>query len=79
MCICVNCKHVQNCTTYKLIKFKHQETTNINIDTNFFIPKETLININIIYSKYIQNIYFDWDLIECLSFVEMPGYWTIKI
>nr|YP_009511428.1 hypothetical protein [Gracilariopsis mclachlanii]AXI97305.1 hypothetical protein [Gracilariopsis mclachlanii] len=77
MCICVNCRHVQNCTTYQLIKYKHQQKLYTSIDTNFFIPKETLININIIYSQYIHNTYFDWDLIECLSFVEMPGHWTI--
>nr|YP_009237730.1 Ycf334 [Gracilariopsis lemaneiformis]YP_009294665.1 hypothetical protein Gch_066 [Gracilariopsis chorda]AJO68550.1 hypothetical protein [Gracilariopsis lemaneiformis]AML79948.1 Ycf334 [Gracilariopsis lemaneiformis]AOM66925.1 hypothetical protein Gch_066 [Gracilariopsis chorda]UAD88813.1 hypothetical protein [Gracilariopsis chorda] len=77
MCICVNCRHVQNCTTYQLIKYKHQQKQDINIDIDFFVPKKTLISINIIYSKYVKNIYFDWDLIECLSFVEMPGYWTI--
>uniref|UniRef100_A0AAU7YRF5 Ycf34 n=1 Tax=Gracilaria hainanensis TaxID=2871843 RepID=A0AAU7YRF5_9FLOR len=73
MCICVNCRHVQNCITYHLIQKQHNDRYNKKIISNYFIPKETLININIDYID--KNTSFDWDLIECLSFVEIPGYW----
>nr|YP_009244489.1 hypothetical protein Gchil_075 [Agarophyton chilense]AMK96731.1 hypothetical protein Gchil_075 [Agarophyton chilense]ASP44626.1 hypothetical protein [Agarophyton chilense]UAD84340.1 hypothetical protein [Agarophyton chilense] len=76
MCICVNCRHVQDCITYYLIKNQHHiMDNNRKINNNPFIPRETLINININYTNL--HIYFDWDLIECLSFTEKPGYWII--
>nr|YP_009510407.1 hypothetical protein [Gracilaria caudata]AXI96080.1 hypothetical protein [Gracilaria caudata] len=73
MCICVNCRHVHKCVTYELIQKQHNCKCNIKIIDNSFIPKKALININISYVN--RNIYYDWDLIECLSFVEMPGQW----
>nr|YP_009510816.1 hypothetical protein [Gracilaria gracilis]AXI96489.1 hypothetical protein [Gracilaria gracilis] len=73
MCICVNCRHVHNCFTYRLIQKQHNCRYNKNIITTYFIPKETLINININYIN--KSVCFDWDLTECLSFVEIPGYW----
>nr|YP_010330255.1 hypothetical protein MW505_pgp026 [Porphyridium aerugineum]UNJ17971.1 hypothetical protein [Porphyridium aerugineum] len=41
-----------------------------------FQPKDAIINVNI----YNQNNNFsiDWDLIECLSFIEAPGIWLNK-
>nr|YP_010198580.1 hypothetical protein LK037_pgp109 [Gracilaria pacifica]UAD86996.1 hypothetical protein [Gracilaria pacifica] len=73
MCICVNCRHVHNCVTYHLIQKQHNYRYNKKIISTYFIPKETLINININYID--KSIYFDWDLMECLSFVEIPGSW----
>nr|YP_010196332.1 hypothetical protein LKZ37_pgp136 [Gracilaria cearensis]UAD83729.1 hypothetical protein [Gracilaria cearensis] len=75
MCICVNCRHVHNCVTYHLIQKQHNYRYNKKIISNYFIPKEALINININTNYTDKNIWFDWDLIECLSFVEIPGYW----
>nr|YP_009732160.1 hypothetical protein [Gracilaria spinulosa]QHS70807.1 hypothetical protein [Gracilaria spinulosa] len=75
MCICVNCKHVHNCITYDLIQQQHNRRYNNKIINNYFIPKEALISININTNYMDTNICFDWDLIECLSFVEIPGYW----
>nr|YP_009511019.1 hypothetical protein [Hydropuntia rangiferina]AXI96692.1 hypothetical protein [Hydropuntia rangiferina]UAD87375.1 hypothetical protein [Hydropuntia rangiferina] len=71
MCICVNCRHVHSCLTYYLIQKQHKKQYSIKINNNFFIPQKTLININ------YCNLYmtFDWDLIECLSFIETPGNW----
>nr|YP_010197967.1 hypothetical protein LK227_pgp135 [Gracilaria multipartita]UAD86383.1 hypothetical protein [Gracilaria multipartita] len=74
MCICVNCRHVHSCATYYLIQKQHNYRYSKKIISNYFIPKEALINININITN--KNICFDWDLIECLSFVEIPGYWT---
>lgn len=71
MCICVNCRHVHNCTTYELIQKQHN--SNINHKSFCFIPINTLININI--SNSDSHIQFDWDLVECLSFTEEPGKW----
>nr|YP_010198958.1 hypothetical protein LK147_pgp133 [Hydropuntia urvillei]UAD88407.1 hypothetical protein [Hydropuntia urvillei] len=72
MCICVNCRHVHNCITYRLIQKQHNKQYNVQSNI-FFIPQKTLININI--NGYNLNTCFDWDLIECLSFIEKPGYW----
>ena len=71
MCICINCRHVYNCNTYKLIQKQHKQY----ISENFiiFFPITTLIQININNSLYSTK--FDWDLTECLSFVEKPGSW----
>ena len=71
MCICINCRHVHNCTVYKIIQKQHKQ--NIVASPIKFIPSNTLININIYQS--IHSIIFDWDLVECLSFVEQPGQW----
>nr|YP_010198374.1 hypothetical protein LK148_pgp136 [Gracilaria pachydermatica]UAD86790.1 hypothetical protein [Gracilaria pachydermatica] len=75
MCICVNCRHVHSCVTYHLIQKQHNYRYNSKIVNNYFIPKEALIYININTNHTDKNIWFDWDLIECLSFVEIPGYW----
>nr|YP_063673.1 conserved hypothetical plastid protein [Gracilaria tenuistipitata var. liui]AAT79748.1 conserved hypothetical plastid protein [Gracilaria tenuistipitata var. liui] len=76
MCICVNCRHVQDCMTYYMIQKQHDLIyNNKKVTDNFFVPKETLINININYTNL--HTYFDWDLVECLSFTEKPGYWIV--
>lgn len=75
MCICINCRHVHNCTTYQLIKKKHQyqkEDENTKSPL-LFIPISTLIHINIDRSN--SSCELDWDLVECLSFAEQPGKW----
>nr|YP_009295812.1 hypothetical protein Schim_066 [Schimmelmannia schousboei]AOM64747.1 hypothetical protein Schim_066 [Schimmelmannia schousboei] len=71
MCICVNCKHVKYCKTYILIQKQHQ--ISITYTKSVFMPTNTLIKINI--NNSYKKIQFDWDLIECLSFVEKPGNW----
>nr|YP_010338434.1 hypothetical protein MW432_pgp197 [Rhodaphanes brevistipitata]UNJ18384.1 hypothetical protein [Rhodaphanes brevistipitata] len=70
MCICINCKYVKNCSTYFLIEKQHRQE---NKDINYkFIPQLAIININIIFSSLEK---LDWDVIECLSYVEDPGIW----
>lgn len=73
MCICVNCRHIHKCTTYLFIQQRHQNQVSKSSTIYNFIPKNTLIKINIV--KKIDQIKFDWDLIECLSFTEQPGEW----
>nr|QCI09136.1 hypothetical protein [Inkyuleea mariana] len=74
MCICINCRHANNCNTYYFIKQQHYNYR-LKKNTNF-IPINTLIKINIIH--FMNESKFDWDLIECLSFVEKPGNWLIS-
>jgi len=71
MCICINCKHIKYCKTYLLIESKHKSKLNYNM--NRFIPNHTIIQVNL--KKYTNKYILDWDLIECLSFVEKPGSW----
>nr|QCI07256.1 hypothetical protein [Hypnea pannosa] len=72
MCICINCQHVKNCTTYKIILVQHNQPM-LNKNSIIFTPHNTLIQININQTYY--NIKLEWDLIECASFVEQPGFW----
>ena len=71
MCICINCRHVNNCVTYRLILNQHKEI--IKQTNRTFIPSNTLIKINIVSVSNLTK--FDWDLVECLSFIEQPGEW----
>lgn len=71
MCICVNCRHFDNCTTYKFITKQHNGLLKLN--NTMFHPTNTIINANI--NKKHGQVFIDWDLIECLSFVEKPGNW----
>nr|YP_010986019.1 hypothetical protein NDC12_pgp199 [Polyopes affinis]WOL36937.1 hypothetical protein [Polyopes affinis] len=71
MCICINCVHVHTCITYALIKKQHVKFVDNKIKN--FMPNDTIIEINIKSSK--DRINFDWDLKECSSFTEKPGYW----
>jgi len=75
MCICVNCRHVNNCITYNFVKQQHKS---IQKNQRFlsFMPTNTIININIQKSQFHTT--FDLDLSECLSFTEQPGKWLIK-
>ena len=73
MCICINCRHIHNCITYKFISTQHQHKSQENKDHPGFFPTDTIISVNLGRKKNL--IYTDWDLIECLSFIEKPGYW----
>nr|YP_009296999.1 hypothetical protein Ceram_066 [Ceramium japonicum]AOM66342.1 hypothetical protein Ceram_066 [Ceramium japonicum] len=74
MCICINCKHVNYCRTYSFIELQH--TNQLSYTKPIFTPHNTLIQINL---KYYNHKYIlDWDLIECLSFIEEPGSWQLK-
>nr|YP_009396988.1 hypothetical protein [Spyridia filamentosa]ARW66174.1 hypothetical protein [Spyridia filamentosa] len=75
MCICVNCRHVNSCETYYFISTQHNQIKQTNIVK--FKPSRTLIKVNIS-SHSEKDIKVDWDLVECLSFVEDPGKWLIK-
>nr|YP_009393282.1 hypothetical protein [Symphyocladiella dendroidea]ARW61844.1 hypothetical protein [Symphyocladiella dendroidea] len=72
MCICINCKHINVCKTYEFIEKQHNNY-NSNNKKNNFIPMNTIIIVTI--NRQNLNIYLDWDVKECSSFVEQPGKW----
>nr|YP_010851590.1 hypothetical protein Ycf34 [Echinothamnion hystrix]WGH14642.1 hypothetical protein Ycf34 [Echinothamnion hystrix] len=72
MCICINCRHIHRCKTYEFIEQQHNNHK-IKQILNYFIPINTIIIVYI--NKKHVNIYLDWDLKECSSFVEKPGNW----
>nr|QUE28820.1 Ycf34 [Porphyropsis coccinea] len=71
MCICINCYHVNNCSTYFSIEKQHKQLP-IN-SKPAFVPQSPIINVNILSQDL--DISLDWDVVECLSFVEFPGKW----
>nr|YP_009392231.1 hypothetical protein [Osmundaria fimbriata]ARW60793.1 hypothetical protein [Osmundaria fimbriata] len=79
MCICINCRHMYNCHTYQFIAVQHGHHYHYKkkIIINTFTPIYTIIKINII--RKSNKISLDWDLIECLSFIETPGNWLVRI
>nr|QCI04873.1 hypothetical protein [Bornetia secundiflora] len=77
MCICVNCRHIHYCATYKFIEKQHQIDINNHIIYNQFIPSQNTIQINIKTKQKSSHTILDWDLIECLSFMEKPGTWLL--
>nr|YP_010726632.1 hypothetical protein P8482_pgp087 [Hypnea edeniana]WCH54703.1 hypothetical protein [Hypnea edeniana]WDY85107.1 hypothetical protein [Hypnea edeniana] len=72
MCICINCRHVKDCITYKIILIQHNQSVSRKNDI-VFTPSNTLVQININQSLYHMKL--EWDLVECSSFVEKPGFW----
>lgn len=73
MCVCINCYHVTNCSTYFSIEKQHQKTK-LNINPNF-VPQSPIIKVNLISNGNKTEL--DWDVIECTSFVEEPGKWLL--
>ena len=74
MCICINCNHIKECSTYYLIESKHEQ---IHLNHNpLFTPAFPIIRINISSHNHVSQI--DWDLVECLSFVEKPNSWNLN-
>nr|YP_010170936.1 hypothetical protein K8K75_pgp130 [Chondria tumulosa]QSD57077.1 hypothetical protein [Chondria tumulosa] len=75
MCICINCRHIHDCKTYQFISREHNKTLYHKNDI-LFTPLNTMVNVNV--NKKDKKLFIDWDLIECSSFVEKPGYWLNK-
>lgn len=71
MRICINCKHIFACKTYQSIE--KQQTSKPSNTLSTFIPQYTIIRTNLNNGRYNE---IDWDIVECLSFVENPGYWS---
>nr|YP_009313678.1 Hypothetical protein ycf34 [Helminthocladia australis]SCW21932.1 Hypothetical protein ycf34 [Helminthocladia australis] len=71
MCICINCLYVHKCSTYKFIRKQHDRVTNEY--QAIFDPIHPIIYAN--FSHQTQKVQVDWDVVECSSFLEKPGYW----
>nr|YP_009314496.1 Hypothetical protein ycf34 [Liagoropsis maxima]SCW22750.1 Hypothetical protein ycf34 [Liagoropsis maxima] len=75
MCICINCFYVHSCSTYRYIKKQHGEKLNIHHNEKTFKATNPIIHVNVNMDSPHQTIYMDWDVVECLSFLDKPGYW----
>lgn len=73
MCICINCLHVHKCSTYKNIQKQHKKY--YEQDEPAFDPLDPVIYVNLCNTS--RSFEVDWDVIECLSFVDKPGNWVI--
>lgn len=59
------------CKTYFFIETQHNKKKCHKMAN--FIPANTLIQINLKFKS--KHYILDWDLVECLSFIEKPGSW----
>ena len=73
MCICVNCKLVDQCITYHDIE-KNHGVEHIS-DIPNFKPKKPYIHVSLIKDS-MGNFKTDWDVKSCLSFEEEAGKWS---
>nr|YP_010152879.1 conserved hypothetical plastid protein [Olisthodiscus luteus]QQW50540.1 conserved hypothetical plastid protein [Olisthodiscus luteus] len=74
MCVCINCFYLTFCSRYYLFE-------KIGLEANtakypFFYP----FLVNVVFhikmkNQSISSITLEWDIIECLSFVDKPGLW----
>ncbi len=73
MCICINCKWVDRCSTY------HDVETNHNAahicDAPDFKPKKPFIHVSIVKDKN-SDYKTDWDVQSCESFTNEFGKWS---
>ena len=72
MCICINCLYVHKCSTYKNIQQQHGQYSEKNNAT--FDPIDPIVYVNLYHTS--TSIETDWDIIECLSFIDKPGNWV---
>ena len=77
MSICINCQFITECSVYHLVEKQHQRRKERNLLSCNFIPDLSIIKINILSKNYSQSE-LDWDVIECLSFIEEPGIWLSR-
>lgn len=74
MCICINCLYIENCSIYNIIREQHSKNIFSKKDLfSVFSPHAPIVNVNIT-SQYLL-LKVDWDVIECLSFIDKPGNW----
>lgn len=71
MCICINCVYVNQCAVYNIVKQQHREE--LLYRKHSFVPHRPIFHISIYYGSKTRDT--EWDVAECLSFVEQPGNW----
>ena len=73
MCICVNCKWVDRCSTYHDIEKNHEvEHLTSFPDVN---AKNLFINVSLVEEKN-GKFSIEWDVKSCSSFYEEIGRWS---
>lgn len=72
MCICINCLHITTCSTYQIIARQHK--VKMQVQETSFYPQGSMIHVNFYHTSKV-----DWDIIECLSFIDAPGQWINKL
>ena len=73
MCICINCIYVHQCSTYQFVTIQHGNNNLKHSDNFRFEPSYSILHAN--YIETNQGLQIDWDVTECLSFLEQPGSW----
>lgn len=83
MCICVNCHHVDNCTTYHAVEHQHQqphltdspafEPNNPTINVNITPPKVKIVGDEIMTGNEFGR---EYDVVGCDSYREEMGKWA---
>ncbi len=74
MCICINCLYVHKCSTYYFVASQHNSNHRHGSTHILFEPSYSILHANYIDIHNRQQL--DWDVVECLSFIEQPGSWT---
>nr|YP_009314907.1 Hypothetical protein ycf34 [Scinaia undulata]SCW23362.1 Hypothetical protein ycf34 [Scinaia undulata] len=74
MCICINCLYVHQCSTYQYIEKQHGKKSTKKKE--LFSPKNPIIHVNIYNDRDTRQM--DWDIVECLSFIDEPGSWKVE-
>ncbi len=72
MCICINCKYVDRCTTYHAVEEQHQQA-HLTSAPNFEATQPS-INVNI--RTLADGVEMEWDVVGCLSFAQDRGKWS---
>ena len=72
MCICVNCRYVDRCTTYHAVETQHQQLH--LTETPDFEAENPTINVNI--RQDGEMIEMEWDVVGCDSFSQEMGKWA---
>ena len=73
MCICINCRFVDQCMTYHAVETQHQQPHLTEAPT--FEPQEPTINVNI--RNTTDEIEMEWDVVGCASFQVEAGKWSL--
>ncbi len=71
MCICIDCRYVDRCTTYHEVERMHAQQH--LSDAPDFQPTDPTINVNIRTPE--GGIEMEWDVVGCASFAEDRGRW----
>mmetsp|Transcript_23054 Transcript_23054/g.36817 ORF Transcript_23054/g.36817 Transcript_23054/m.36817 type:complete len:195 (+) Transcript_23054:49-633(+) len=80
MCICINCKLVDNCTAYRYVESMHKQP--FVGDVPAFTPRDgsPTIDCNIrttgSYTENNMETEMELDVVECEDFVSEPGRWV---